>query len=140
MNATDNPNTSIAGQFYSEVINKGNTALMESILSKDFTDHNAAPEQPQGIPGLKQFLSMVSTAFPDVQVQIEQTIDAGDSVVVRLSISGTQTGILLGNIPPSGRHAIWTGIDILKFKNGKITDRWSQRDLLGMMRQIGAIR
>jgi steroid delta-isomerase-like uncharacterized protein len=140
MKPTDNSNISIAGQFYSEVINKGNNALMDTIVSQDFTDHNAAPEQPKGIPGLKQFLSMVSTAFPDVQVRVEQILEADDWVVVRLSISGTQTGVLLGTIPPSGKHAIWTGIDILKFENGKITDRWSQRDLLGMMRQIGAIR
>ena len=133
-------NKSIASQFYSDVINKGDTVLMKLIMPENFIDHNAAPNFPKGIEGFKQFLTMVTTAYPDVQVKVEEMIAEGDKVVVRLSVSGTQTGVLMGNIPPSGKHAVWTGIDILKIENGKITERWSQRDLLGMMKQIGAVK
>ena len=132
-------NKSIASQFYSDVINKGDTVIMKLIMAENFIDHNAAPNLPKGIEGFKQFLTMVGTAFPDVQVKIEEIITEGDKVVVRLTINGTQTGVLMGNIPPSGKHAVWTGIDILKIENGKITERWSQRDLLGLMKQIGAV-
>jgi len=48
-------------------------------------------------------------------------ISGGDKVAERLSVSGTQTGVLMGNIPPGGKHAVWTGIDILKIENGIIT-------------------
>src|SRR5690242_7563779 len=104
-------NKSIASQFYSDVINKGDTVIMKLIMAESFTDHNAAPNFSKGIEGFKQFLAMVSTAYPDVQVKIEDIITEGDKVVVRLTINGTQTGILMGNIPPSGKHAVWTGID-----------------------------
>ena len=130
----------IANQFYSEVINKGDTAVMKLIMAENFIDHNAAPNLPKGIEGFKQFLTMVATAFPDIQVKVEDVLADSDKVVVRLTVSGTQTGVLMGNIPPSGKHATWTGIDILKIENGKITERWSQRDLLGMMKQIGAVK
>src|SRR2546425_494110 len=112
-------NKSIATQFYLDVINKGDTVTMKLILPENFIDHNAAPNFSKGIEGFKQFLTMVTTAYPDAQVKIEDIIAEGDKVVVRLSVSGTQTGVLMGNIPPSGKHAVWTGIDILKIENGK---------------------
>ena len=132
-------NKILAAQFYSEVVNKGEQVAMEKIVSVNFVDHYAPPTAPQGIVGLKQFLKMVSTAFPDIQVAIEEMIAEKNKVAVRLTVTGTQTGVLMGTIPPGGKHAVWTGIDIIKVENGKITDRWVQRDLLSMMRQIGAI-
>jgi steroid delta-isomerase-like uncharacterized protein len=133
-------NISIATQFYNEVINKGDTGVMNSIVSDNFIDHNAPPNSPKGVEGFKQFLTMVGTAFPDIQVKIEELLADSDKVVARLTINGTQTGVLMGNIPPSGKHAVWTGIDILKIEYGVITERWSQRDIYGMMKQIGAVK
>lgn len=133
-------NKAVATRFYSEVINKGDSVAMHLIMAENFIDHFALPNQPKGIEGFKQFLTMVTTGFPDIQVKVEDMINEGDKVVVRLTISGTQTGVLMGNIPPSGKQATWTGIDILKIENGIITERWSHRDMLGMMKQIGAIK
>ena len=133
-------NISIANQFYSEVINKGDTTIMKAIVAENFIDHNAAPNLPKGIEGFKQFLTMVGTAYPDINVKIEELLSDGDKVIARLTISGTQTGVLMGNIPPSGKHAVWSGIDILKIEYGIIVERWSQRDIYGMMKQIGAIK
>jgi steroid delta-isomerase-like uncharacterized protein len=130
----------IATQFYTEVINKGDTGLMKAIMSENFIDHYAAANQPQGPEGFKQFLTMVATAFPDIQVKVEDIIAEGNKAVVRLSIMGTHTGMLMGSISPTGKQASWTGIDILTIENGKITERWSLRDLLGMMKQIGVVK
>ena len=129
----------IIKSFYSEIINKGNLSIINTIMSESFIDHNIPPEAPNGIEGFIQFLRMVSTAFPDIQVTVQELIAENNMVVSRLSITGTQTGILMGKIAPTNKKAVWTGIDIFKIENGKITDRWSQRDLLSMMKQIGAI-
>jgi predicted ester cyclase len=43
----------------------------------------------------------------------------------------------MGDIQPTGKQAKWTGIDILEVEGGKIAGRWSQRDLLGLMQQLG---
>ena len=133
-------NLSIAKQFYNEVINKGDNDLMKSIMSENFVDHYAAPNIPKGIEGFKQFLGMVGTAFPDIQVTVDEMFCDDDKVAVCLTVSGSHTGILLGSIPPTGKHAVWTGIDVLKIESGKITERWSQRDIFGMMKQIGVVK
>lgn len=132
-------NKEIAMQLYNEVINKGKLEKLESIMDPNYRDH-LAPQQPPGIQGFKDFLKMVSTAFPDIQVRVEDVIAEKDRVAIRLSVSGTHTGILMGEIQPTGKPAKWTGIDILRIENGKIRDRWSERNLLSMMKQIGAIK
>ena len=132
-------NKMIAQKFYTEIVNKADIPTMDAIMSDAFIDHNASPGTPSGIDGFRQFLKMVSTAFPDIQVTVEDLIAENDKVVSRLTITGTQTGVLMGKIAPSGKQACWTGIDILKIEDGKITERWSQRDLLSMMKQIGVI-
>jgi len=132
-------NEIIASQFYNDVINKGDSSVMKLIMAEDFIDHNATQKQPTGITDFKQFLKMISTAFPDIQVKVEDMISENDKVVVRITVSGTQTGLFMGKISASGKYAVWNGIDIFKIENGKITERWSQRDLLSLMRQIGAL-
>ena len=135
----DSPKT-IASRFYTEVVNKGDSVAMLSIMASDFIDHYAPPTQPRGIDGFRQFLQMVATAFPDIHIEVEDLIAEGNRVVARLKATGTQTGQLMGTIPPSGKAATWSGIDILQIENGKITERWSVRDLLGMMKQIGVVK
>jgi len=133
-------NKRIARQFYENVINKADYALASQILANNFWDHGDPPDQPKGVEGLKQFLSMITTAFPDIQVEIEDMLADENTVAVRLKVSGTQKGVLMGTIPPSGKHAVWSGMDFLKISEGKIVERWSVRDLLGLMQQIGAIK
>jgi steroid delta-isomerase-like uncharacterized protein len=132
-------NIAIVRKFFEDVINKGDMNILEEIFSENFTDHYASPDLPKGIGGFKLFLTRIATAFPDIQATVEDIFSDKDKVVVRLSFRGTQTGELMGGIPPSGKPAVWTGIDIFKLSEGKITDRWSQRDLLSLMRQIDAI-
>lgn len=132
-------NKTIVSQFYNDVVNKGDISVIKLIMAQDFIDHNATQTQPNGIEVFKEFLTMISTAFPDIQAKIEDMISENDKVVVRITISGTQTGLLMGKIPASGKHAVWNGIDIFKIENGKIKERWSQRDLLSLMKQVGAI-
>lgn len=133
-------NKELISRFYSEVVNKGDLATMKLILSEKFIDHYAAPDASQGQEGFRNFLQMVTQAFPDLNVVVDDLISEGDQVVARLTIRGTQTGLLMGRIPPSGKPAVWNGIDIFKVQNGLIAERWSLRDMLGMMRQVGALK
>ena len=134
-----NKNKETVVRFYNELLNKGNLDLLNDVMTQDFIDYNATADQAPGMEGFKGLLKMVTTAFPDLHIVLEDTIAEGNKVVSRLTITGTQTGILMGTIPPSNKKATWTGIDILEIKGDKITGRWSERNLLSMMMQIGAI-
>ncbi len=129
----------IARRFYEVALNSGDLALLDQILAPDFVDHGASGNDVVGIDAFKSFLRMLTGAFPDIQIRIEDMVEEGNKVAVRLAIHGTHSGPLMGTIRPTGREAAWTGIDLLETAGDKIVARWSERNLLGLMQQLGVV-
>jgi predicted ester cyclase len=80
---------------------------------------------------------MYRSAFPDVQVVVDDVIEAGDKVVLRWHAEGTHRGAIEG-LSPTGARVSVTGISIDQWRDGKIVESWTQWDNLGMARQLGA--
>ena len=55
------------------------------------------------------------------------------------TITGTHNGPLSG-IPPTGKKVKARGMQIARFKDGKIVERWGSSDELGILKQIGVIK
>ncbi len=130
-------NKAIARRGY-EAINQKNLDALEELAASDIIDHDPAPGQAPGLEGVKQSFDELLTAFPDVQMSIEDMIAEGDKVVARVSVSGTHQGEFMG-IDPTGNRVTITGIDILRIAEGKIVEHWGNFDDLGMMQQLGVI-
>ena len=61
-------------------------------------------------------------ALPDIHAEEQDVIASDDLVAVRLGVSATQTGDLLGT-PASGRAVQWDAVDIYRVTDdGKITE------------------
>ena len=131
-------NRSLTRRFYEEVWNKGNLDAVADLLTSDFVDHAAPPGFPQGQEGAKQVFMMYRGAYPDFRLTLEDVIAEGDKVVARWTTQGTHQGELMG-IPPTGKRATVTGIDVFRFAGGKIAEHWAQFDMLGMLQQLGVI-
>jgi steroid delta-isomerase-like uncharacterized protein len=125
-------------RFIEECFTGGNLALVDEMIAADAVDHQAPPGTAQGAEGLKQFLSMFRSAFPDLQATVDQVIAEGDTIAARFTMSGTHQGEFFG-IPPTGKRMEITGIDVVRFENGKIVEHWGNQDDLGMMQQLGVI-
>ena len=65
-------------------------------------------------------------------------IAEGDKVASRITAHGTHKGEFMG-IPPTGKHTMQTGIDIVRIAGGKVVERWGEFDQLGLMQQLGVI-
>ena len=132
-------NKATVRRMYEEIHSKGNWAAAEELVGANFIDHNPpAPGLPSGPEGIKQTLDMFRKAFPDLQATIEDTVAEGDKVVARITMSGTHQGEIMG-IAPTGKQVKIGVIDILRIANNKVTERWGQEDLLGMMQQLGVV-
>ena len=129
-------NKILARRFYDEILNGRSLAVADEILSPDYIDHIASAP---GLGNFKTYLAMITRVFPDIKVKIEELLADGDKVAVRLTIHGTQLGSFRG-FPPNSAQATWTGMDILHISNGLITERWSERDFLNMLVQLGHIQ
>lgn len=128
-------------QFIDELINKKNAGAIDDFVAEDYTEHNPPPAEfgvPSGREGLKIMMGMFFTAFPDLDVHIDELIAEGDTVVGRMTTSGTHKGDFMG-IPATGKKATFTEMHMIRLANGKMVDHWGNSDDLGMMQQLGVI-
>ena len=93
---------------------------------------------PPGIDGIKAFYATVWSAFPDARLELEDVIEEGDKLAARFALRATHRGEFMG-VPATGRPIAITGITILRFRDGKCVERWSEANFLAMLQQIGAI-
>lgn len=131
-------NKTIVRRFFDEGLSAGNMAFIEQMLDTGFTLHNAPPGLPPGPAGFKLLIGMIRSAFPDYKDTIEEVIAEGDKVVVRWTFRGTHKGDFQG-IAPTHKQVTTTGISIFRIAADKITDDWTNIDMLGMLQQLGAI-
>jgi predicted ester cyclase len=124
-------NTVIARAWHEDVINRRNPAILQDILASNVV-HHAAGGYPKVMDatGIAAMMAEFLTAFPDLRYTFDQFIVQDDYTAV-----GTQQG-QLGDLPPSGRTATWTGINIFRIKCGRIVEVWSEVDAVGRRQQL----
>jgi predicted ester cyclase len=90
-----------------------------------------------GREGLKQAFRIFVHATPGHHV-IEDQIAEGDRVVTRLTSYGKHEGDLPG-APKTGNDMKMTSITIHRIANGKLVEKWSEKDVMGFLQQIGVM-
>lgn len=96
---------------------------------------------PEGVVDaatLGEFFAGFWAGVPDARLSLDDTVEAGDQVAARLTVSGTHEGELMG-VPASHRPVSFQVITILRFDDGKVAERWNVADFLSMLQQIGAM-
>jgi predicted ester cyclase len=121
-----------------EILNQGKLELIDELYAPDFVERTPQPVLAPTREGFKQFVTALRTAFPDIRYTVEDTIEAGDKLVTRVTASGTMRGEFAG-MPPTGKHATWTEIHIARVVNEHIVEHWGLVQELGMMVQLGII-
>lgn len=131
-------NKAAVQRFGEEAFNNGDLSSSEELIADDIVDHDPAPGQAPGREGIEEFVTMMRSAFPDLQTTIDEIIAEGDYVAFRYTIEGTHQGEFMG-IEPTGNRVSVTAMEMLRFADGKMVDRWGNTDQLGMLQQLGAI-
>ena len=104
------------------------------LLSPEYINH-AFPDA-RGPEGMRAVMSQFFAAFPDMRVEVEDVIAAGDKATSRGVMHGTHRGEFMG-IPATGKPVRIGYMDIWRFEGGKAVENWVQMDMLGMMQQLG---
>lgn len=124
---------------FGAAVNTGNLQLFHDLVAPDSVDHDPAPGQGPGPEGYVQFFSMMRTAFPDFHLDIEQLVADEDNVAFAYTATGTHQGEFMG-VAPTGKAIKIRGMQISKFHEGKMVERWGSSDELGILKQIGATK
>ncbi|MFE7787749.1 ester cyclase [Streptomyces sp. NPDC057460] len=132
-------NQILSRRFFHEIAVGGNLDAIDEVFAPDYADHDIAKEEETviGSGGLRDDLIGWRAAF-DFSFDLDRQICEGDDVVTLWTWTGTHKGDFMG-IPPTGRQCIMTGTTIFRFKNGRIQEGWWHEDVMGLMRQLGAV-
>ena len=117
-------------------INAGDIDSLDEVFAADVVDHDPAPDQPAGVEGIKTFWRTFLTAFPDLAIAPAVVSADDEHVTIVLDITGTHTGEFSGHAP-TGKSFTVRGIQVGRFENGKLAERWGATDELGILTQLG---
>ena len=133
---TTEKNKEIVLRFNREVIEQGNVATLEELVSPDVINHAAREGMPNGPESMRHFLLQVlRMGFPDIKVEILDQVAEGDKVTTRKTLHGTHTGEFMG-IPPSNKRVTIQVIDIILLSQGRYAEHWGISNIPEIIREI----
>jgi predicted ester cyclase len=118
--------------------NTGDTEFLKRALADDFTDHTLPPGRPQGPEGPVFASRTFLGAVPDLRVTVHKMIVASPYVTVHMSFAGHFTGAF-ETAKGDGQPVSFIATDLLKIRNGRITDNWHIEDNLAFLQQMGIV-
>jgi steroid delta-isomerase-like uncharacterized protein len=127
-------------RWFEEVWNNGRAGVIDELFAEGALAHGLADETGaplRGPAGFKPFFQKFRDAFPDVEVLIEDTVAEDDKVAARCRVRATHQGEGLG-FAATNRAVEFTGICIVRIKDGKIVEAWNNFDFASMFQQLNA--
>ena len=121
------------GKFVEEVWNGRNYDAAANLYSETYVNPFGTGPAARVEP-----IRRYHQAFPDLQLDVDELIVAGDTVVLRATLRGTDTGGLLGR-PPTGRAVEDWIVDIMHFDDERVVSEWIGADNLGLFIQLGVL-
>jgi steroid delta-isomerase-like uncharacterized protein len=134
-------NKALVRRWFEEVWNQGRADAIAEMFAPDGVAHGLSddPANPlRGPKGFAPFHEKFRGAFPDIEVVVEDMIAEDDKVAALCSVRGKHTGDHLG-FAASNAPVEFTGMTIVRIRDGKIAEAWNNFDFMKMYKQIGAI-
>jgi steroid delta-isomerase-like uncharacterized protein len=122
-----------AANTFIEMWNTKNYDLLDTAMTADFKRH--APDQgAQGLEEMKGFVSQVHAAYPDFHIVIDESAYGENLAFIHWTVTGTHSGE--GSVPATGKSVEISGITMLKFQDGMITDEIVHYDTASLQAQL----
>lgn len=134
-------NKALVKRWFEEVWNKGRAEAISEMFAEDGIAHGLSDDPSVAMRGPRDYKPFYETfrgAFPDIVVTVEDMIAEGDMVAARCSVQGKHTGDNLG-IAATNTGVDFTGITIVRIRDGKIVEAWNNFDFMRMNRQLGVL-
>ena len=128
-------NKAVARRFIAEIFDAGRPEAVDELVTADFVSH--------GLPGsgpdvMKAAITRVAPALSENRHEIQDEFGEGDRVAVRLTSTAVQSGPFMG-MPATGKRYTIEEIHLFRIVDGRVAEHWHQGDMLGMMKQLGAM-
>ena len=122
--------------WFEELWNQGREDTIDRLFAADGLAH--------GLPGgaairgpaeFKPFFRSFRGAFPDIRIEVLRTVTEGDLVAGHCRVVGTHKGDTMGKA--TGKPTEFSGMCILRVRDGQIVEGWNSFDFLTFYQQLG---
>ena len=138
--STPEGKVAIAREFVARVFNDHRPELAIKYFTPDMTWHGGSLGTISGAENVTGLLRTFIGALPDLNAVEQDIVASDDLVVIRLVVSATQQGDLLG-IPATGKPVTWDAVDVYRVEDdGKISEEWAADDMAAFASQLGALQ
>ncbi|SEL14556.1 ester cyclase [Haloferax larsenii] len=130
---------------YVTMWNDRNYAAIPRLVSESFVMYDPAATageipgpkgEVHGRDGLRQFMELLTTAFPDFEITVLEMLAGEDIAMYEVRLTMTHGGPL-GGLPPTGRQVQLRGVSILHIDAGKITEHRFHTNMNEANEQLG---
>lgn len=125
----------LVGQFYDELWNRWNDAMVDELLSEDFAFRGSLGTQTTGRAQWRSYRDSVRIGAPDFHNEVVTLITQGRKAAARLRYTGTHLGDLAGMVP-TGRQFSYSGAAFFTSASGQLTSAWVLGDLTALRDQL----
>jgi predicted ester cyclase len=116
------------GRSPATIIRAANTALIVEGDLDAVGDYFTPSDMTGGHDVIRGFVGSLRRAFPDVAVEVEILVEAGDRVAWRRTLRATHLHAFRG-FPATGRVVVWRDMVTSRLQEGLIAEDWSISDL-----------
>lgn len=126
-------------RIFDEGFATGDGAVADELCSPELVEHQFGLDGvgAEAVQHVKAAMVDVRRMMPDIRFTIEDSVESGDTIWVRVRAQGTATGPFFG--PPSGRPVDFTVIDVARVVQGRIVEHWGVPDRFAMLAQTGVL-
>ena len=139
MTTTETTARRVLQRMFDEGFATGDDTIVDELCSADLVEHQfgLAGRGAEAVEHVKAAIRDVHRMAPDLRFTIEDAVESGDTIWVRVRGRGTATGPFFG--PPSGRALDFTVIDVARVVAGRIVEHWGVPDRFAVLAQTGVL-
>jgi steroid delta-isomerase-like uncharacterized protein len=124
------------------MFNNGDLDYLEQAIAPGAVDHQE-PEGTDFVAHLKEVITTLRTAFPDLHFEVHEILAEDGIVACRSTMTGTHEGPLnigpMAALPVTGARIEVPHMHFFRYDpQGRVTDLWHVWNTLLLARQIGA--
>lgn len=131
-------NKVLARYYLEQIFNAQNLAAIDEFYSPELVDHSDPEDPKASLEVYRLKIVSLMLTFPDLHVEYQDFTCEADRVFSRYLLSGTHRGEFAG-IPATDKRVRVSGMDMLRFREGKVVEHWTELDMLSLLRQLEAI-
>ncbi len=122
--------TTVLYKWFNDVWNNDDENAIEKLMTADTSAHGIISDgHLKGAEAFKLFFRDFRNQFHNITIDIEDVIAQDDMESARTIVNAIHTA--------TGKKVSFTGICMVRVKDGKIAEAWNNYDFLNMYQQLG---